>query len=340
MKKSFLAICTIITLFLFVGNVFANSSEKEIITKEYTVNDLNKEEFYKSLNGQIEENNKTYLLKSVEEKENKEVLEQNIELEKTTIIQNNDVKELLNTVENQINYEKDGYTGNINIDESSIIIQKNNVYEREYKVYYEKEYYNLPTNDLIDIPKTLKINGTTFYLTNPVWYIAETTNINGKEIPSKYNAVMKYEGIKKEDVVVDYIANYKYKGILTKEEITSITYKVQYIEEKEEKKNNILPIVVTGSTGGIIFVCLIIFRMKNMRIYNYKKGKYKLVKMKYLKNKDIVVDLADIKNTTNKFKIKISNYLFKKTNNENISFKYYDKIYRYKITTKEFEITV
>ena len=58
------------------------------------------------------------------------------------------------------------------------------------------------------------------------------------------------------------------------------------------------------------------------------------------KNKDIVVDLADIKNTTNKFKIKISNYLFKKINNENISFKYYDKIYRYKITTKEFEITV
>lgn len=340
MKKAFLAICTIITVFLLMGNVYADSLEKEIITKEYTVDNLNKEEFYKSLNSKIEENGKSYQLKSVNETENKETLEQNVEIEKSTIIQSNNVSELLDTVENQFDYETDGYKGKVIIDESSINIKENNVYTKEYKVYYEQKYYDLPTNDLINIPKTVKSNGIIYYLTNPIWYVAETTKINGQDIPSKYNAVMQYEGLKKENVIIDYIANYQYKGIITKQVTSSITYKVQYIEIIEEKQNNIMNIVATSSTGGIIFVCFIIFKMKNAKIYNYKEGKYKLIKMVYIKDSDVVIDLANVKNTTNKFKIKLSNHLYNKLYDEKISFKYYDKIYRYKIQAKEFEITV
>lgn len=340
MKKAFLAICTIITVFLLIGNVYADSLEKEIITKEYTIDNLNKEEFYKSLSSKIEENDKKYHLKSVSETENQETLERNVEFEKSTIIQSNSISELLDTIDNQIDYEVDGYKGKVAIDENSINIQKNNSYTKEYKVYYEKKYYDLPTNDLINIPKTIKSNGIIYYLTNPIWYVAETKKVNGQDIPSRYNAVMQYEGIKKENVTTDYIATYQYKGIITKQVTSSITYKVQYIEIIEEKQNNILPIVATSSTGGIIFVCFIIFKMKNAKIYNYKEGKYKLIKLIYIKNSDVVIDLVNVRNTTNKFKIKLSNHLYNKLYDEKISFKYYDKIYRYRIEAKEFEITV
>lgn len=342
MKKVILTICTIIAIFSIVGSVYANSNiEKEVITKEYTREDFNKESFYKSLESEIEENGKSYILKGVTEKENQEILEQNVEVPKSKVVRTSNIRAVINEIESEFDYSQNGYNGKIILDKNTITIKPNNISTKEYKVYYEKSYNNLLTNDLKDIPKTLNINEVTYYLINPIWSIAETININGKEVPTKYNAVMQYEGLKSENVVIDYIANYKYKGTLQKQEIKSITYKVEYIEKIEEtKQNNIVPIIATGSTGSIIFVCFIIFKMNNAKIYNYRDGKFKLIKRIYVKNAEDNIDLVNDKSITNKYKIKLSNHLYNKLKEHHISFKYYDKIYKYKVQEKEFEITV
>ncbi|MCI8760676.1 MAG: hypothetical protein HFJ34_06150 [Clostridia bacterium] len=343
MKRVILTICTIMTIFSIANNVYADSNtEKEVITKEYTIKDFDKEKFYNDLNSEIEENGKSYILKGVIETENQGITEKNVEIEKSIIIKNPNISNIISQIDKEIDYIEDGYKGKVILNENSIRVNKNNVSKREYKVYYEQTYSNLPNNDLINIPKTLNIKGTTYYLINPIWNIAETTVINGKEIPSKYNAVMRYEGIKTENVVVDYIANYKYQGTLQKEERESITYKVQYIENEQEevKENNVIPIIATGSTGSFIFVCFVIFKMNNIKIYNYRDGKFKLIKRVYIKSTDDVIDLVNDKSITNKYKIILSNYLYKKLNSKYIHFKYYDRTFKYKIKSKEFDITV
>lgn len=342
LKKSILAICTIIAIFSFIGFVYADSNiGNGIITKQYIVEDLDKDKFYKSLESKINENGKNYILKGVKEEENQETLEKDVEISKSKIVKTPVIKEIVEQIQKEFDYTEDGFQGKVSLDEKFIQVKKNNVYTKEYKVYYEKNYYNLKTNDLKDIPKTIKINGVTYYLVSPIWHIAETQNINGKDIPTKYNAVMKYEGIKKEDVTVDYIATFKYKGKLAKQTVKSITYKVEYLEQVEEtKENNIMPIVATSSVGSIIFVCVIIFKMKNVNIYNYKEGRYKLIKRAFIKNANDQIDLVNGKITTNKYKIKLSNHLYNKINGQSIYFKYYDKTYKYKVRSKEFEITV
>lgn len=333
--------CTIMTIFSIANNVYADSNtEREIITKEYTIKDFDKEKFYKNLNSKIEENEKSYILKGVTETENQGIIEKNVEIEKSIIIENPNISNILNQIDKEIDYIEDGYKGKVILNEDSVIVNQNRVSKKEYKVYYEQIYKNLPNNDLVNIPKTLNIKGTTYYLINPIWNIAETTVINGKEIPSKYNAVMRYEGIKTENVVVDYIANYKYQGTLQKEEKESITYKVQYIEQEEVKENNVIPIIATGSTGSFIFVCFVIFKMNNVKIYNYRSKKFKLIKRVYIKSTEDVIDLVNDKSITNKYKIILSNHLYKKMNDKYIRFKYYDRTFKYKIKSKKFEITV
>ena len=210
MKKKIFAICTIIAIFSCMYSVYAESNVKnEIITKEYTENSLNKEEFYKNLENTINENGKNYILKNVTENENKQIQERNIEFEKNLVVNSPNIKDWINQIEKKFDYESYGYKGQVFLDEESISIKKNNSYTKEYKVYYEQKYYNLPSNDLKDIPKTVKVNEQIYYLVNPVWYIAETTNINGDSVPIKYNAVMQYEGLKTEDVTLDYIAYFK-----------------------------------------------------------------------------------------------------------------------------------
>lgn len=66
MKRVILTICTIMTIFSIANNVYADSNtEKEVITKEYTIKDFDKEKFYNDLNSEIEENGKSYILKGV-----------------------------------------------------------------------------------------------------------------------------------------------------------------------------------------------------------------------------------------------------------------------------------
>ena len=44
MKRVILTICTIMTIFSIANNVYADSNtEKEVITKEYTIKDFDKE---------------------------------------------------------------------------------------------------------------------------------------------------------------------------------------------------------------------------------------------------------------------------------------------------------
>lgn len=149
---------------------------------------------------------------------------------------------------------------------------------------------------------------------------------------------MYYEGIKIRTIVRNYKATVKYTGILEKEIIDSVTYNIEY-KEMPKEENYIVPAITT--TGGIIiFSGIIVIKRKNAKVYNYNKGKYNLVKKLHINKKEPIINIAPLKITSNKFKIVLSDSIYKELKDRNIKIKYFDKQFIYLIKSKTFEINV
>ena len=94
----------------------------------------------------------------------------------------NNLEKVISLFNETKDMEDDGYTGTLTRDNSTLKIQIKNSYQEEYKVYLQKSYDNVPSNELNEIPKEIKENGTTYYLVNPVWNIADTEIVSDGEI--------------------------------------------------------------------------------------------------------------------------------------------------------------
>ena len=248
---------------IFGNMLISNATDNNLKTfqEEKTIKVNQIEDYKKTLEQEISKDGITYKLADITEKENKKVVSKNKEITKDLIVNTTDRYEVLNMFEQELNIKESGYTGTLKIDNSSVTIKPNDSYREEYKVYYEKEYKNVKSNELNNIPKTIKKDNVTYYLVDPVWTVSKTQIIDGRDVPVLYNGIMKYEAIRERTVVTNYIATVKYNGKLKKEVVDTVTLTIKYtevateesnIEKKtEETKNNIVvPTVATGT--GII----------------------------------------------------------------------------------------
>jgi len=294
--------------------------------------------YRKNIKEEVTYDNVNYKLTNIKEVENKKELEIEKEIQKDLIVNTNNEKKILEQFEKSKTIVEDGYVGEIYIQNDTLKISDNESYKEEYKVQFQKKYNNVNSNELNNIPKEIKKEGIIYYLVNPMWDIAKTENIDGKEIPILYNGIMNYEGVKTRVIVKNYKATVKYSGILKKEITDSITFTREY-EEVPKETNYFAPTVTT--VGSIIlFVGIVIIKRNNVKLYNYnyKNNKYKLVKMIYIDSKKAFINITPLKTMSNKYKIVLSNKLYNKLKNSSIQIKYFDKNVNYIITQKEFEI--
>jgi len=332
---------SLLLILTFSTNCFAKTERQELRVYEEnkTVSIENHKEYKNSIASEITVDGIKYQLKDVKEQENKITLTKNKEEQEQKIVNTSNKYNVLNSFEQEIQVEEDGYSGIIELQQDSINMVANESYIEEYKVNLKKEYKNVLQNELNDIPKTIQENGTTYYLINPVWNIAETQNIDGKDIPVSYNGEMNYEGIKQRRVIKNYLVTVGYKGTLQKEAVDSITYNLVYEEIPTEGKNY-TPVIVTTTAGIIFFSGLIIFRRKNIFIYNNINGKWRLVKKLCISKNDRLIDITPNIPMNSKYKIVLSKKLYNDLLNKNMTIKYFDKQYIYEIKEKEFEIYV
>ena len=206
----------------------------------------------------------------------------------------------------------------------------------------------MKSNELNDIPKTIKKDNVTYYLVDPVWEVSQTQIIDGQAVPVLYNGVMKYEALKERTVVTNYIATVKYNGKLEKEVVDTVTLTMKYtevptqkIEEKQEtKRNDIIPTIATG-TGIIICSGIILISRKNVFIYNYQNNNWKLVRKTKVKASEKLVDITPQNNEiSRKYKIVLKNDLYTKWYGQNITVKYFDKQFICNVKENEIEIVV
>lgn len=338
-------------LSVIFGNMLVSNATYNILKtfeEEKTIKVNQIEDYKKSLEQEISKDGVTYKLEDIIEKENTKVVSKNKEVTKELIVNTNDKYEVLNMFEQELNIENDGYTGTLKIDNSSVTIEPNDSYREEYKVYYEEEYKNVKSNELNNIPKTIKKDNVIYYLVDPVWEVSQTQIIDGQSVPVLYKGVMKYEAIKERTVVNNYIATVKYDGKLEKEVVDTVTLTMKYTEvptqkseEKQETKSNgIIPTVATG-TGIIICSGIIFISRKNVFIYNYQNNNWKLVRKTRVKASEKLVDITPQNNEiSRKYKMVLKNELYTKWYGQNITVKYFDKQFICNVKENEIEIVV
>lgn len=338
-------------LSVILGNMLiSNATDNNLKTfeEEKTIKVNQIEDYKKTLEQEISKDGITYKLENITQEENTKVVSKNKKVTKELIVNTNDKYEILNIFEQEINIKEDGYTGTLKIDNSSVTIEPNDSYKEEYKIYYEKEYKNVKSNELNDIPKTIKKDNVTYYLVDPVWEVSQTQIIDGQAVPVLYNGVMKYEALKERTVVTNYIATVKYNGKLEKEVVDTVTLTMKYtevptqkIEEKQEtKRNDIIPTIATG-TGIIICSGIILISRKNVFIYNYQNNNWKLVRKTKVKASEKLVDITPQNNEiSRKYKIVLKNDLYTKWYGQNITVKYFDKQFICNVKENEIEIVV
>lgn len=319
-----------------LGVCFA-SDNLQVVEKQYTVDYKKADEFYNTIDKTIIEDKIGYDLESIDRVDNFKTLTKEHEVIEQLTTDTSNLESVIGMFNETKDIEEEGYTGTLKRDNSSLKIEINDSYQEEYKVYLQKTYNSVPSNELNDIPKEIKENGTTYYLVNPVWDIAEKEMISNNEVPVTYNGTMYYEGIKTKTIVTSYLATIKYTGTLEKQVPDTTTFTVKYKEVKEYTQ--IVSAILTGS--GIVFLSgIILFNTKNVRIYNLQEGEYKFVKRVHLNKNKLFIDLTPASFQTRKYKIIFSKSLYRTIKGKNVKFKYFDKQNMYNIANKEFEITV
>ena len=339
MKKISIVGLSILFILICTTNCFATTEELKIHKITDTVLQENTEQYKNNIKQEIIVEKINYKLKNITEQENKVTLIKDKEIKEEKIVKLNDKYKVLNLFETKKEIEEEGYSGILELQNDSLKIQVYDSYIEEYKVTLTKEYNNVNQNELNNIPKTIEQAGTTYYLVNPVWNIAQTQKIDGQDIPISYNGIMNYEGVKERTIITSYLATVDYKGILEKEVIESITYNIVY-EEIPQEKTNIIPIVATTTAGIIFFSGIIILKRKNVTIYNFQNQEWKLVKKCHVSRNNKLIDVTPLTPMTHKYKIKLSTKAFNDLLNDNVTIKYFDQQFIYKIKDKEFEIFV
>lgn len=327
-----------IMMLIISTNVFAQTNNLKTYSESKTIEIEQTEEYEKSITDEITIDNIKYHLKDVQQQKNIITLSKDKEEQKQKIVTTNNKSEILNLFDSKIQMQEDGYFGELELQIDSLEIKINNSYREEYKVYLQETYTDIERNELNNIPKEIEKDGTTYYLVNPIWTISKIEKIGDSEVPVAYNGIMNYEGIKTREVIKDYKASVKYLGTLKKEIVETATYTLNY-EEIPQESNYIMP-VVTATAGIIIFSGIVLVKTKNIKIYNYDQGKYRLIKKININKKDSVIDITPLRPKSNKYKIVLSDRLYNKLKDTNVRIKYFDKQYLYSIKTTEFEINV
>lgn len=337
MSKKILIITSIIMIILGCFSVCFASSDLQTLKREYIVDYKIADEFYKSIDKTVVEDKICYELKNINRVDNFKTLTKEQEIIEERVTNTNDLEKVISLFNETKDFEDDGYTGTLVRDNSTLKVQIKDSYQEEYKVYLQKSYDNVPSNELNDIPKEIKENGTTYYLVNPVWNIAETEMVSNSEVPVKYNGIMYYEGVKTKTIITSYLATIKYTGTLEKQVPDTTTFTAEYEEVKEY--GYIVPTIV-GTSGIIFFSGVILFSLKNAKVYNLQNGEYKIIKRLHLNKDKLYIDLTPTSFQTRKYKIVLSKSLYKMIKEKNVKIKYFDKVQSYKILEKEFEIMV
>lgn len=186
--------------------------------------------------------------------ENNEKEERRIHTEKRSISSDtNDVNKIIPKLEKEITVEtEDGYSGVLECDYSSLVIEASGYVTSDYTVSEERTYPNLSDADISLVPKSIEQNGNELTLCDISWLDAENSEIDGQEVVKRYTAKATYKGTARKRTVKGYTVTASYTGEVTKTEDETVTYRVTFckaekpIADKEAPKSYLWLVILFG----------------------------------------------------------------------------------------------
>ena len=149
----------------------------------------------------------------------------------------------------------DGYSGTLNLDESSIKVEAKGYKSGSKTVRASRTYPNLLNADLAYIPKNITENGTELELADVNWQRDMTYNPDDYAIGERYLAEAVYQGTKKYSYVTGYVVTAEYTGEVAKETVQKDVYTLTFVGEREYSTVFIVLVVICGATllgGGVL----------------------------------------------------------------------------------------
>ena len=172
------------------------------------------------------------------------------------------LEKVLEALEPKIEYDKDGYTGTLYLDHSSIKTEAAGYSSKSYTVTATKNFTGLDRNDVSYIDKTVIKDGRTLTLANVSWSVESTTLVDDVLLPATYSAVATYSGSASATVATGYISTADYTGTISSSGVASIQYTVVFLGSKIalEASNSFFSGIAANpaALAGILAACLAI----------------------------------------------------------------------------------
>lgn len=169
----------------------------------------------------------------------------------------NDMNKILKQAPVIIDYDKDGYKGQLVMNTANLFTESLGTKSYSYTVTDTKTYTDLARNDTSYIAKTITKNGRELALVDIEWQTTGTNLVGSTLVPSSYNAVAYYSGTAYGSKSTGYATTITYIGEVTKELESNSVISVVYAGERIYNLTWLWVVL-----GGIIIAGIVFFILR------------------------------------------------------------------------------
>lgn len=147
--------------------------------------------------------------------------------------QSNDLKVLLGMLPltKEITTE-DGYQGVVYLNPSSVEAKAKGYKAKTVHLSETRSYYNLDSQDLSYVPKSITKNGEVYQLKDVSWQSINTETIDGYRLADRFTAFAEYEADVSRNYATGYTVTADYTGNVAKAEKDSVEYTLVFQKSK------------------------------------------------------------------------------------------------------------
>lgn len=199
-----------------------------------------------------------------------------------------DLAAILEQLDASMEYNKDGYSGVLTLDHTTIQTEAAGYTTKYYTITDTKQFTGLDRNDPSYVPTTTVKNGSTLKLSDISWTVTGTGLADDTLVPTSYTATATYTATGSRSVATGYVTTASYTGEIKAEGVEAVKYTVTYLGSPVGFLAGLNPmwllagggLLLLAGTGGIIYIMkrprAVIYAM-NARGVAYKKlGKQKI----------------------------------------------------------------
>lgn len=198
-------------------------------------------------------------------------------------------------------YSKDGYTGTLTLDHTSIQTVAAGYTTQYYTVSDTKQFTGLSRNDPSFVPATTVKNGSTLQLSDISWTVTGTSLADDTLVPTSYTATATYTASRSRSVATGYVTTVNYTGEITSAGIGAVLYTVTYLGTPTSAWDLFSPAGLALLAGLLLFgigVALYLLRFRpNTVVYamNAKGVAYKKLGRQRVSTRAPKLDMTKLK---------------------------------------------